>query len=358
MPTIYGTTSDDNLTGSNSSIDFDSIFGYEGNDVIDGRNGDDFLDGGQGDDDIFGGEGRDTILGRDGNDTLKGGNHVDVLFGEAGDDWLWGGNDGDYLYGGDGNDTYLLYEDSSDQIVERAGQGIDTIIAYSSYTLAENLENLELVNNSLAITGTGNNSNNSIKGNRFNNTLYGWDGNDSLLGESGSDVLYGGLGDDVLIGDGTNSTSDTGFYRYNDRLYGGDGDDRLYGGRQADLLEGGAGRDYLNGFSDYDANEIDFLRGGTEGDTFALGYRTSLSSKIYYLDSKSGGRNKYAVIEDFSAAEGDRIRLGSSISEYNLVKNQNFRGSASLDTAIFRYGDLIAVVQDNTSITTANLYVG
>jgi hypothetical protein len=74
-----------------------------------------------------------------------------------------------------------------------------------------------------------------------------------------------------------------------------------------------------------------------------LGYNGSYT-EIKYLGSG------YATITDFKWWEGDKIRIGGSISDYTLNKSQNFGGSSALDTAIYRYGDLIAVVQDTTNV--------
>ena len=56
---IYGTTGDDDLTGS-MQIDF--IFGGDGADVIDGGDGDDWITGGYGRDELTGGAGNDRFL--------------------------------------------------------------------------------------------------------------------------------------------------------------------------------------------------------------------------------------------------------------------------------------------------------
>jgi subtilisin-like proprotein convertase family protein len=85
---------------------------------------------------------------------------------------------------------------------------------------------------------------------------YGGDGNDLLAGNESANRLAGGRGDDVVLGNAGN-----------DRLDGGPGDDRI---------EGGAGNDRLVG--------------GPGSDTFVF-----------------AGAIADDVIEDFNAAEGDRI---------------------------------------------------
>jgi Ca2+-binding RTX toxin-like protein len=174
------------------------------------------------------------------------------------------------------------------------------------------------------------------------------EGDDVLEGGAGDQVLYGGEGNDLLFGDGVlgGSSAPSG----NDFLVGGVGNDSLYGGSGNDKLNGGWGDDYLNGYGGYSNSETDTMTGGPGADTFGLGYnwRSSSDVDIYYLGSGN------AVITDFNALEGDKIRIGGSIGDYTLVKDQNLIGNSGLDTAIYRYGDLIAIVQDTTNVIASN----
>lgn len=110
----------------------------------------------------------------------------------------------DILNGGTGNDTYGI--DELDTITEAANGGIDTIFTLGSFTLGDNLENLDLSLNNEDANGTGNNLNNTITGSSSNNTLKGLGGNDTLNGGDGSDTLIGGAGNDILDGKGETST--------------------------------------------------------------------------------------------------------------------------------------------------------
>ena len=88
-----GTTGNDTLTGSTSTVTGDVIQGGSGDDIIYGRQGPDLLLGGEGNDSIFGGEGDDEIDG------------------EAGDDWLDSGGTNaaaNTVRGGSGNDTITM----------------------------------------------------------------------------------------------------------------------------------------------------------------------------------------------------------------------------------------------------------
>jgi Ca2+-binding RTX toxin-like protein len=124
------------------------------------------------------------------------------------------------LIGGTGNDTYeLLYVgDNSAQIIENAGEGVDTIISWYTWTLGPNVENLVLGGTSAYhLWGLGNELDNVLTGNDGDNPLFGYAGNDVLDGGVGSDRMYGDAGNDVLDG---------GFG--SDTMYGGTGDDTYF----------------------------------------------------------------------------------------------------------------------------------
>ena len=99
----------------------DTIYGYEGNDIL-------FANGGA--DELYGGEGHDKLYGGSGDDQLHGGDGSDQLFGGEGNDWLNGGPGADELYGGPGNDHIVTSVNSSgplDQDQVFAGDGDDVI---------------------------------------------------------------------------------------------------------------------------------------------------------------------------------------------------------------------------------------
>ncbi len=146
-----------------------------------------------------------------GNDTVYGGALDDWIKGGAGDDVLDGGAGSDRLEGGAGNDTY--YVDTTavgltgDLVIEKANEGIDTVVSPVTFTLKSNVENLILTGsadiagfgNELANAITGNDGNNSLKGDAGNDTLLGGLGNDSLTGGLGNDLIDGGLGTDTAV---------------------------------------------------------------------------------------------------------------------------------------------------------------
>jgi Ca2+-binding RTX toxin-like protein len=123
--------------------------------------------------------GHDTLTGTNGNDTFTA-------------------NGGDTMSGGKGDDTYFITS-TSDVVIEKAGEGTDTVSTGLSHTLSDNVENLMLTGNAWSI-GTGNALNNRIIGNEAPNTLDGKGGNDMLTGGAGNDtfVIAKGQGNDII----------------------------------------------------------------------------------------------------------------------------------------------------------------
>jgi Ca2+-binding RTX toxin-like protein len=152
---------------------------------------------------------------------------------------------------------------------------------------------------------------------------YGRAGNDTLYGSSESDnTLYGNRGNDTLFG-----------YGGEDVLVGGYGFDTLYGGDGSDELSGGAGNDYLNAYGVGTGIEYDTLEGGTGADTFVLG-----EDSAFYLE----GGEQYALIVDFSRAEGDKLQVFGSISDYSLDVSL----ASVFGVQVNYQGEVIAVVQN------------
>ena len=85
-----------------------------------------------------------------------------------------------------GNDTYIVSQ-SEDEIIEGAGEGIDSVKSVASYTLPIFVENLRLLG-SLPIKGFGNGLRNRLTGNSDNNLLNGQAGADIMVGHDGNDT--------------------------------------------------------------------------------------------------------------------------------------------------------------------------
>ncbi|WP_426124214.1 family 16 glycosylhydrolase [Pararhizobium sp. PWRC1-1] len=125
-----------------------------------------------------------------------------VLQGTAGNDSIWGDSAVNVtMTGGMGDDIYYLYS-AINRAYEAAGQGVDTISTWMSYTLPENFENL---------TVTGNQRH--AFGNSADNIIRGASGQQTLDGGAGNDVLTGGVGADTFIfakGNGSDLVTDFG----------------------------------------------------------------------------------------------------------------------------------------------------
>jgi VCBS repeat-containing protein len=150
---------------------------------------------------LTGNGGNNTLNGLDGDDMLLGNGGADKLNGGNGNDTLNGGGGIDRLSGGDGDDFYVVT--AGDVVTEDLGMGIDTVASSASFTLAANVEHLQLTG--IATTGTGNDLDNVLTGNNAANKLVGAAGNDTLIGGRGNDTLLGGIGNDTYVlnrGDG------------------------------------------------------------------------------------------------------------------------------------------------------------
>ncbi|MBJ7250037.1 MAG: M10 family metallopeptidase C-terminal domain-containing protein [Acetobacteraceae bacterium] len=146
-----------------------------------------------------GGNANDTLIGNTANNLLTGNAGVDSLSGGAGNDTLDGGAGADMMIGGDGNDRFLI-DSASDQVIEIAGGGADTIVSLVSMTIPTNIEALILGDGASALDLIGGSSNDVLVGNGLSNSLSGGAGNDTLDGGAGDDTLLGGAGTDYLSG--------------------------------------------------------------------------------------------------------------------------------------------------------------
>jgi Ca2+-binding RTX toxin-like protein len=162
----------------------------------------------------------------------------------------------------------------------------------------------------------------SYTGTKNGDIIYGAAQNDYIFGADGGDRLYGGLG--------------------NDTLAGGEGNDYLAGGDGDDILQGSDTLNYYYGIPGLTVPEYDTLVGGAGRDTFVIGTNRG------NLNIGPG----YVVIADFTSFV-DRIQVrASSIT----LKKQNMVGGGASDTLIYNGTDLIAVVQDNSSLQLNSSY--
>jgi Ca2+-binding RTX toxin-like protein len=267
--------------------------------------------------DLTGNELDNQLSGNELVNILMGGAGTDILMGFAGNDTLDGGTGVDRLAGGLGDDLYRV-DSRSDLILEYQGEGIDTVEARTTYTLASNIENLTLLEGG-DWAGGGNSLNNIIIGNSGNNTLSGGLGADTLKGGLGNDIYVVNDALDTIIDIGGVDTIRTSLSTLllNDieRLeLIGLGDITGVGNASDNVIIGNPGDNYLEGGAG-----IDILTGGAGGDGFYIAYN---------------GVNKSAdTITDFSSGEDlimlDLASFGVSASSLGL-SSSGMAGSDSL----------------------------
>lgn len=217
-------TGTDNLTATGNTLN-NQLVGNSGNNTLDGAAGVDSMSGGAGDDTYIidnsndvvaenSGEGVDTVqssvsytlssnieeLELTGtNDINATGNDLfNVITGNSGNNILDGGVGTDSLVGGLGDDTYIV-DNTNDIITENATEGIDVVQASTSYTLSDNVENIELTGTD-NIDAVGNDLANTLTGNSGENTLSGLAGDDEYVFNSGSgkDIIIDTAGTDKI----------------------------------------------------------------------------------------------------------------------------------------------------------------
>lgn len=265
----------------------DAVNGYDSGCMLDGKGGHDTLTGGAGNDLLIGGLGNDVLKGGRGVDiALYTGNFADFRI-TAGGAGAFQVRDGAGKQGTDqlSEVEWLLFDDGALRLADMAlrpvSEGLavfaavgpvepvepvepvtpvapvtpvvpevmlrgtsgkdvfevtvagttvsglenfDTVRSTVSFTLAEDVERLDLIGTA-AIDGTGSSKSDHLHGNEAANVLRGLAGNDQLWGEAGNDLLLGGDGNDRLNGD-----------QGDDTLDGGAGQDRLFGGAGADVF--------------------------------------------------------------------------------------------------------------------------
>jgi Ca2+-binding RTX toxin-like protein/GH24 family phage-related lysozyme (muramidase) len=179
---IWGGDGNDVLVGFTASNDAQQTLnaGETDHDKIYAGAGNDLILGGWGDDQIYGEDGDDTYMVNSVNDSIVEGRNEgydtvisstnyqlnqnieelrllegynihgtgnalnNKIMGNSADNILDGITGADTLMGGLGNDTYYV-DNAGDQVLENQNEGTDTVQTSISYTLADNLENLNLL---------------------------------------------------------------------------------------------------------------------------------------------------------------------------------------------------------------------
>lgn len=236
------------------------------------------------------------------------------IFGSNGNNTLDGAAGADILFGGLGNDTYTV-DNAGDIVTESLNQGFDTINSSVSYTIAANVEvmNLTGVLGTEALNGTGNDAVNYLFGNAGNNILDGKAGADALVGKAGDDTYYVDNASDVIL-ENANEGTDTVISSVSYNLSASDpANAALVAGANADnlTLTGAA----INAFGNALNNNLtgnsnnNVISGGAGIDTMTGG----TGNDVYYIDVAGD-----TVIEQ--AGEGADI-VYSMAADYTLSDN-------------------------------------
>jgi RTX calcium-binding nonapeptide repeat (4 copies)/PKD domain len=251
---------------------------------------------------------RIVIYGQAGNDDINVPNSslpVEIHAG-IGNDYLTGGLSSLSMFGDIGDDTYYV-DSTSDIVTEFLDQGNqDLVNSAINYILGSNLENLNLLEGTAALNGTGNELSNIINGNSASNIIDGGAGSDYLFGFAGSDTINGG-----------------------------DGDDWIFGGLGNDILTGGSGNDAFafNSITDAGDRITDFTVGS---DKIVLkevvnssGFRSSNFLADGFFSVRAVGSSMTAVMIDPDGAAAGLFRpvpflLLNNVSATALNNSSNF----------------------------------
>ena len=201
---------------------------------------------------------------------------AETLTGTAAAETLWG-QGGDTMVGGAGDDTYYL-QDPADKIVEQAGGGTDTVVAWQNVNLAKlaNVENAKIDGAGLYAAGDS-----------HDNVIYAGSGAEQLYGGGGQDVLVAGSGPDTFI------------------VVKGEGNDAIYGFKAAsDVVRLSAG---YTSFSDIQAHmtqvgaDVKIDLGGTDGLILRGVQASQLTAANFDLQMDTSKLGAMTFHDEFSA---------------------------------------------------------
>ena len=249
-----------------------------------------------------------TIVGTPQPDVLEGTPDADTIIGKGGADTMMG-------FGG--NDTYFVGQ-SDDEVLESAGDGIDTIKSTVSYQLPIFVENLTLLGTG-AINATGNGLNNRLTGNVASNLLNGRIGADRMTGLSGDDTYFVDAAGDVVVespGGGDDTVRSSVTYQLSNNveallLIGTDAINGV-GNGLANAMTGNASSNVLNGAGGNDtvsgAGGNDRLIGGPGNDVLS----GAAGQDTFQFDAPLNASTNVDRITDFSPLQ-DSIRLVGAV---------------------------------------------
>jgi Ca2+-binding RTX toxin-like protein len=280
------------------------------------------------------------IVGNSGNNSLDG---------------VEGPNTADTLIGGAGDDTYSVHN-ANDTVTENAGQGTDIVSAYVDYTLADNVEQLNLTG-SAVIYGTGNSGANLIVGNAADNILNGGGGADWLVGGAGNDTyIINNPNVTVLENNagGTDTVQSIVTYVLTDNVeiltlmgssaidgYGNALDNSLTGNSADNVLVGNAGADTMTGRAGNDTYFVDNigdsvteqLNEGTDTVSSSINYTLTANVERLFLTGTALngtgnaqanlliGNNGNNTLDDGGADVGADTLIGGAGDDTYIIHN-------------------------------------
>lgn len=375
-----------------------SLYGFDGNDVLQGAGGNDFIDGGSGADFMIGGRGSDLYIVDDigdlitensnltGVDTVRssisfvlgsgledlvltgialigatGNDDDNILIGNDAANTLSGGLGADTLIGGLGDDIYVI--DDADVLTELANGGTDTVRSSSTYALLATFENLELLGSG-DIDGLGNSMANILSGNDGSNLLDGGAGADQMAGARGSDIYVVDNASDVvqeLPGQGSDKILSSISYQLSSNVEtlvltgtaaingtGNSAANMLVGNDAANVLDGRFGADQMSGGKGSDRYIVNDT-GDVVTELANSGTDLVESSASYTLSAFVENLKLTGIGGTNGTGNGLNNNIGGNTGSNNLSGgggNDFINGGGGADTMVGGTGDDTYVVDD------------
>jgi trimeric autotransporter adhesin len=274
-----------------------------------------------------------TILGNDLNNTIDG---------KVGTDTMTGGL---------GNDTYTV-DATGDVVTETStlNTEIDEVKSSATYTLGNNVENLELTG-TVAINGTGNSLDNNITGNTAANLIDGKGGNDIMTGKAGNDTYTVDATDDVvteIAAEGTDTVNSSATYTLSNAnvenltltlkgttLTAADNINGT-GNASKNIITGNAGVNTLTGGGDTDT-----LIGGLGGDIYVVDVTGDVVTETSTLATEKDTVNSSAT-----------FTIGANIEDLNLTGSGGINGTGNTLNNTIKGNDGINTLSGGTGNDT------